>query len=164
MIETYQQAAALEPAEPQEASFATVGAVHADGVTLIFDGQEEATAKHYKVNAFVVFKAGDRVRIIKDSGTYVVEYPVGNPKTAFAADSADNAAKLNSKAESALSVGDSEKLGGKTEGNLDVARAARIKNPYNQSANYDIYLYASASNVLYFKLGPSGTYYKLANA
>lgn len=93
MIETYQEAAALEATEPQDASFATVGAIYDDGVSLIFDGETEATAKHYKVNAFVVFAAGDRVRIIKDSGTYVVEYPVGNPKTSFAADTATSATK-----------------------------------------------------------------------
>ena len=73
MIETYQQGVALETKEPQDASFATIGEVFADGVSLIFDGEETASTKHYKVNSFVVFNAADRVRIIKDSGTYVVE-------------------------------------------------------------------------------------------
>jgi len=91
MIETYQQEVALKRAEPQDASFATVGEVFADGVSLIFDGEETASTKHYKVNAFVVFHAADRVRIIKDSGTYVVEYPIGNPKTTFAANTAASA-------------------------------------------------------------------------
>ena len=62
-------------------NFATIGSVHSDGVTLIFDGQPAATDKHYKVNTSVVFHAGDRVKILKDSGTYVVEYTVGSPKT-----------------------------------------------------------------------------------
>ena len=66
--------------EPQDATFATIGAIYEDGVTLIFDGQEEPTEKHYKVNTSVVFAAGDRVKICKDSGTYVVEYTVGSPK------------------------------------------------------------------------------------
>lgn len=78
--------------EPQDATFATIGAIYEDGVTLIFDGQDAPTEKHYKCNSFVVFHAGDRVRIIKDSGTYVVEYSVGAPKTSFNADTADKAA------------------------------------------------------------------------
>ena len=66
--------------EPQDATFATIGEIFDDGVTLIFDGQEAATEKHYKVNTSIVFTAGDRVKICKDSGTYVVEYTVGSPK------------------------------------------------------------------------------------
>lgn len=60
-------------------NFATIGEVFDDGVSLIFDGQEEATEKHYKVNTSIVFNAGDRVKILADSGTYVVEYVVGPP-------------------------------------------------------------------------------------
>ena len=72
----------LSPAaEPDEsgAQFATVGEVLDDGVTLIFDGQEEATDKHYRCNASVLLLPGDRVKVCKDSGTYVVEYVVGSP-------------------------------------------------------------------------------------
>ena len=65
--------------EPKDASFATIGTIYSDGVTLIFDGQTVESQKRYKVNASAYFSKGDRVRIIKDSGTYVVEYPVGNP-------------------------------------------------------------------------------------
>lgn len=61
-------------------NFATVGDVYDDGLSLIFDGQENATEKHYKCNTSVDFKAGDRVKIMQDSGTYVVEYVVGTPK------------------------------------------------------------------------------------
>lgn len=60
-------------------SFATIDQIYDDGITLIFDGEETASEKHYKCNSFCVFAAGQRVRVIKDSGTYVVEYPVGNP-------------------------------------------------------------------------------------
>lgn len=60
-------------------SFATIDQIYEDGITLIFDGEETASEKHYKCNSFCVFAAGQRVRVIKDSGTYVVEYPVGNP-------------------------------------------------------------------------------------
>lgn len=60
-------------------NFATIGEIFEDGVSLIFDGQDAATEKHYKVNTSIVFKAGDRVKIFPDSGTYVVEYVVGSP-------------------------------------------------------------------------------------
>lgn len=59
--------------------FATVGEVYDDGLTLIFDGEEAPTEKHYKCNTSVIFHAGDRVRILEDSGTFVVEYVVGVP-------------------------------------------------------------------------------------
>ena len=60
--------------------FATIGAVYEDGVSLIFDGEEEPTEKHYLCNTSAFFSAGDRVKILPDSGTYVVEYVVGSPK------------------------------------------------------------------------------------
>lgn len=85
------EAEAISIPEPQDATFATIDEIFDDGVTLIFDGQETATEKHYKVNSFAIFKAKDRVRIIKDSGTYVVEYTVGVPKKTFNADSAKTA-------------------------------------------------------------------------
>ena len=66
-------------AEPLTRSFATVGAVYDDGLSLIFDGDEEPTAKHYLCNTAVTFQAGDRVKIAEDSGTYIVEYVVGTP-------------------------------------------------------------------------------------
>lgn len=66
-------------AEQESSNFATIGAVYEDGVTLLFDGQTDASEKHYKVNTSIQFAAGQRVKVIKDSGTYVVEYIVGNP-------------------------------------------------------------------------------------
>lgn len=63
-------------------SFATIGAVYEDGVTLIFEGETEPGPKHYLVNTSVVFAAGDRVKLAADSGTYIVEYVVGAPKAA----------------------------------------------------------------------------------
>lgn len=56
---------------------ATVGAVYSDGVTLILDGQTEPTQKRYKRNTAITFTAGQRVKVVKISGTYIVEYPVG---------------------------------------------------------------------------------------
>lgn len=58
---------------------ATVGAVHEDGLSLIIDGQTTATTKHYKCNTSATFKAGDRVKVARLSGSYVVEYVVGPP-------------------------------------------------------------------------------------
>ncbi len=82
--------------EPADAAFATIGQVYGDGVSLIFDGQDNATQKHYKCNQFGKFVAGDRVKIIRDSNTYVVEYPVGNPKTSISADYATSAGSATS--------------------------------------------------------------------
>lgn len=51
---------------------ATVGAVTASGVTLIFDGQTTPTAKSYKRLASYSPSAGQRVLVAKLSGSYVV--------------------------------------------------------------------------------------------
>lgn len=94
MIETYQEEQELVTAEPENQNFATVGEIYDDGVSLIFDGETAPTQKHYKVNSGVIFASGDRVRILKDSGTYVVEYPVGSPMTAYpAASDVENVTK-----------------------------------------------------------------------
>lgn len=90
-LETYQDLVETDPNEVQDASFAKIAAIYDDGVTLIFDGMEEATQKRYQTNSFVVFKVGDRVRVIKDSGTYIVEYPVGAPRKSFNVDYATKA-------------------------------------------------------------------------
>jgi len=97
-----------EQTQEPEVNFATIGTVYADGATLIFDGETEPTTKHYKCNSAIVFAAGNRVRIIRDSGTYVVEYPVGNPKTTFAADSA---AKLTTARTITISDADGDNTG-----------------------------------------------------
>ena len=123
-----------EQPEKKTVNFATVAEIYDDGISLIFDGEETPSEKHYKCNSFIVFVKGDRVRIAEDSGSYVVEYPVGNPRKSFevdyaktagtadsaktaetatkattatrsdTADKADDAKKLNGKLESALSV------------------------------------------------------------
>lgn len=68
-----------QQAEPIIRNFATVGAVYTDGVSLIFDGESEPTQKHYLCNTMMYCRPGDRVKIVEDSGTYVVEYVVGAP-------------------------------------------------------------------------------------
>ena len=68
-----------ELSKPLTRMFATVGAVYADGISLIFDGETEPTEKHYMCNTSATFQAGDRVKIFAASGTYIVEYVVGPP-------------------------------------------------------------------------------------
>ena len=68
-----------EAGEETEIALATVAAVASDGVTITIDGDEEPGDKKYKVNSSALFKSGDRVKIHKNSGTYIVEYPVGAP-------------------------------------------------------------------------------------
>lgn len=60
---------------------ATVGAVYDDGLSIILDGQTEATTKHYKCNTSATFAAGDRVKVARISGSYIVEYVVGPPRS-----------------------------------------------------------------------------------
>ena len=45
-----------------EAFLATVGAVYEDGLSLILEGQTEATTKHYKCNTSATFAAGADLR------------------------------------------------------------------------------------------------------
>ena len=56
--------------------FATVANVYDDGISLIFDGQTEPSTKHYKYNSSISFSSGQRVKVIKISGTCVIEYPI----------------------------------------------------------------------------------------
>ncbi len=80
----------------EEIRFATVQQVFDDGLTLLFPGESEAGEKRYRCNSFAVFSPGDRVCLAKDSGTYVVLFPVGDPKKSFRADSAKSASSADS--------------------------------------------------------------------
>ena len=61
--------------------FATVGTVYTDGITLKFDDNPTvSTTKRYLANTSVLFKSGDRVKILPVDGTYIVEYVVGKPR------------------------------------------------------------------------------------
>lgn len=74
MFEDYQSEQATEaefPTAPPHA-IATVGAVYSDGVTLIFPGASAASTKHYKTNRDITLSAGDRVYVVKISGTYII--------------------------------------------------------------------------------------------
>ena len=63
---------------------ATVANVNSSGVTLILDGESEASTKRYKymTSGYAEPAAGDRVVVMKMSGTYVVLGRIGSsPKT-----------------------------------------------------------------------------------
>lgn len=72
---------------------ATVGAVYDDGLSLILEGQTEATTKHYKCNTSATFAAGDRVKVARISGSYIVEYVVGQPSSGGSTDYQDRIVK-----------------------------------------------------------------------
>ena len=69
MIDGVSEVLDTQGEQPIDARIATVGAVYEDGLSLIFDGQETATEKHYKCNTSVTFKAGDRVKVARISGS-----------------------------------------------------------------------------------------------
>ena len=75
-------------AEQEEILIATVGEVTDTGVTLIFAGEESASEKTYQGNTSAALKAGDRVKITKDSGTYLIDYAIGVPGSAAGGDAA----------------------------------------------------------------------------
>lgn len=150
-------------------NFATIKAVYDDGVTLAFDDGSESQ-KHYRVNSGVVFNAGDRVRILEDNGTYVVEYVVGRPIKAINAGTASTAGSANK-----LSTARQIRLTGDVEGtanfdgsaNISISisslRTAALKNAYAPNdKNKDISLYAQYNNALYYRVG-SNTLVKLQN-
>lgn len=68
-----------EAEETPEFITATIGEIRTDGVTLVFPGEEDASEKVYKCNSGVKLRAGDRVKVCADSGTYLVEYTIGAP-------------------------------------------------------------------------------------
>ena len=69
--------------EPEEVVLATITEIGTDGVKIQVDGNEEAGDKEYKVNSVQMFAVGDRVKIHKNSGTYLVEYVVGAPMSRY---------------------------------------------------------------------------------
>lgn len=63
----------------EETLFATIAAVYSDGATLYIRGDPNPTQKHYRSSKNLALKAGDRVKVIKTSGTYVIDYVIGIP-------------------------------------------------------------------------------------
>lgn len=92
MIESYQEQQELTVQDTDEIRFATIHAVYSDGISLILDGSDEPSAKHYKCNQYCKFSAGQRVYLARDSGSYVVLFPIGSPGVNVVADSATTAA------------------------------------------------------------------------
>ena len=74
MIYQEQEALFLQKRRPAAAKFATVVAVSGGKATFKFDGETAVTQKGYKYNAALSLTAGDRVKVNKVSGTYVIEY------------------------------------------------------------------------------------------
>lgn len=68
-----------ERSNPLEAQLAKVVSVSSRGIQLLFDGASASDGKIYPCNACAEFRAGDRVKVAKVSGTYIVEYPIGAP-------------------------------------------------------------------------------------
>lgn len=80
LIDELDEALIPEEDETQEDFIlATVAGVTSTGVKLEVDGSGEAGDKEYRVNSMQRFRPGDRVKICKNSGTYIVEYKVGAP-------------------------------------------------------------------------------------
>ena len=77
---SYQNERRMRIEEPSQINFATVMGVYEDGLQLKFDGEKEATSKRYRYNKSITFQLGDRVKVMRVSGTYVVEYPIGKGK------------------------------------------------------------------------------------
>ena len=71
----------IETSKENEAELATIVEIGKNGLVLQFDGEEETREKNYRCNSGVKFAVGDRVKIHKTSGTYIVEYAVGNPNS-----------------------------------------------------------------------------------
>lgn len=76
----------------------TVDSVTADGVTIIVDGDDVAGQKEYKVNCGVVFSSGDRVKLTRNSGTYIVDYVIGSPMERFPLPSGGSTGQVLTKA------------------------------------------------------------------
>jgi len=164
-------------------NFATIGGIYEDGVSLIFDGEEEESEKHYRVNTSVIFHVGDRVRILEDSGTYVAEYVVGTP--AQDAPVPEGGSRGQFLAKQSAADGDvgwetvHQLPAGGTAGqaliknsatNYDTAwdnpRAASLINLINALASYDIQLRTtntySNPPVFQIRRGSSGTWYTIS--
>ena len=146
-------------------SFATIGAVYEDGVTLIFEGETEPGPKHYLVNTSVVFAAGDRVKLAADSGTYIVEYVVGAPK---AAASGGGLGLPTGGSKGQVLTKQSSADGDATWS--DEVRGNAMRNQFNAStlasATYDIYLRTKSAStygtpVFQIRFGPTGTWYTI---
>lgn len=132
IVENYQEEQQLEEQKAPEYSFATIGDVYDDGISLIFPGAEEASEKHYRANLYCKFAKGQRVYLAKDSGTYVVLFPIGIPGSEeVKADSA----KTATKADSATTANSANKAD--TAGSLETKRTISLTGAVTGSGTFD---------------------------
>lgn len=141
IVESYQEEQQIEEPKVPEYSFATIGDVYDDGISLIFPGAEEASEKHYRANLYCKFAKGQRVYLAKDSGTYVVLFPIGVPGSEeVKADSAKTATKADSattatKADSATTANSANKAD--TAGSLETTRTIYLTGAVTGSGTFD---------------------------
>lgn len=83
MDELFLPESEFAPGTTDSIELATVAAVGSDGVKLLIEGNTEAGEKEYKVNAAQLIKVGDRARISRISGSYVVEFILGTPMSRY---------------------------------------------------------------------------------
>lgn len=135
ILENYQQEQAIQEETTPNYSFAVVGQVYEDGVSLIFPGSEEPSEKHYKANLYCKFKAGQRVYIAKDSGTYIALFPVGKPGSeSVVADTATNATNAEN-AENATTASNADKAN--TSDKLSSERTIQLTGAVTGSGKFD---------------------------
>ena len=139
ILEDFQQEEAIKEPEAANYSFGVIGEVYEDGVSLIFPGSEEASEKHYKANLYCKFKAGQRVYIAKDSGTYIALFPVGKPG------SEDIVADTATKAETATSAENADALSNR--------RTIQLTGAVTGSGQFD----GSQNLTINTSMGSSGT-------
>lgn len=80
MYRNYQQRRADEEVSqrPRKPQLATVDSVSSDGITVIFDGEDQPTQKKLKYNRSVTFSKGQRVKVCWVGGSCIVEYPLSS--------------------------------------------------------------------------------------
>lgn len=161
MIENEQEMAQLTPEPPPEQSVAKITEIIEEGIVLDFG------EKAYVCNRAIKFAVGDRVKVIKDSGTYIVAFPLGAPITELHADSATYAetagsaetaetAKTAASATSANTAASADNA--ETADHADVA--ARVQAP-NETAAIE---FRVLSNELYFRIYGYANWIKLQKA
>lgn len=137
MIESFQEQTELQKSSgsvtPHE--YATIGAVYEDGISLIFDDNDAESTKHYLSASNVKFTSGDRVKIRKTFGTYIIEYAVAStPTQKVTADFASAAQRLGADPGDLISFFGTDPIG---------------KQTINLSSNNMGYTSVTASNYLY---------------
>ena len=78
IIESYQEEKSLEKTPEPTIALATVSTNGNDGVSVVFDGESEASTKKYPKNITARLAVGDRVLMQKINGNYVALCPLGN--------------------------------------------------------------------------------------